>query len=66
MLIYKEGTEVITVVGSLKGLITAVTIRGGYATYEVSYLNDGQIITTWLSEIEFKTDSEKTVKIGYK
>lgn len=62
--IVKYGTPVITVIGNIKALITAVCIRDQHMEYEVSYFQSGSHVHVWLQRIEFEIDDTEKVKPG--
>lgn len=64
--IYNCGTEVITKIGKVKAIITAVSIRFGRVQYEISYFNNGERKDPWLNENEFTTSAVKNLSIGFK
>lgn len=59
------GTIVITVIGSIKGMITAFIIRFDKVQYEISYFHDGEEKTVWMHEKQFSTEGTKKA-IGFK
>lgn len=66
MNLYKCGTHVITNMGSIEGMVTAICIRFDAVTYEVSYFIEGNHKTIWINEAEFKTIPDRKRKsIGY-
>lgn len=64
--VYKFGTKVTTVIGSIDGIITSVTIRPNRTIYEISYFYDGSYRNVSLDEFEFNVDQKDKVKIGFK
>lgn len=69
MKIFKIGTPVITVSGSVRGIITAVSIRGDggqYQSHEVSYFQNGEYKCVWLMSFEFNPDVSNKKKAGFK
>ncbi len=66
-LVLMRGTEVSIRSTNIKGVILAVCIRAGNITYDVSYFNNGEHKTAWLSELEFTTfDTGLRNQIGYR
>jgi hypothetical protein len=67
MEVYKTGTEIETIIGNIKGIITAICIRQLRVNYELSYFNKDGYKTCWISEDEFivKENTGK-IKIGFK
>lgn len=63
--LYDCGTEVISVFGGFRGMITCTSIRFGFVTYEITYYLDGEPRTTWMREEEFVTKQRK-ITIGFK
>ena len=64
MKIYKCGTEVELKASTLKGYISAISIRFDSIRYEIAYFWDGEIRREWLESGEFITDSKKQ-NIGF-
>jgi len=62
--VVKYGTPVTTVIGNIKGLVTAVCIRDTNVTYEISYFNNGLSVNCWLYRIEFTIDESAKSKPG--
>jgi hypothetical protein len=63
--IYPCGTEVNTVIGNIRGMITACSIRFDSVQYEITHLVGDKIECVWLREPEFTTEAKK-VALGYK
>jgi len=60
------GTNVTTVVGKFKGVITEILIRYNQIQYQITRMSNGDVYTSWLVEEEFKVERKaKTVKIGF-
>lgn len=66
MNVYKCGTNVLTKLGKVEGIITEVCIRFDSVQYGVSYFKDSEYKTVWLNENEFETDSKQKNKVGFK
>ena len=67
MKIIPIGTKIITEIGQVKGIITAISIRGAngeYNCYEMSYFQNGVYTTCWMLAFEFKIDNSH--KAGFK
>lgn len=63
---YPCGTMATTKIGTIKGMITAITIRCNNVIYELTYYHDGEMRTTWLSEMEIDFVNEPIKKnIGF-
>lgn len=61
------GTKIITEIGAVKGMITAISIRGAkgeYNSYEMSYFQNGVYTTCWMLPFEFKIDNSHSA--GFK
>jgi len=63
--VFPCGVPVITIVGSIEGLITAVVLRYEAISYEITYFYEGEQMTVWLTEHQFFTKAKKKT-IGYK
>ena len=63
--VHKCGSEVILKLNSLTGIVTAINIRFGLVSYEITYASGSDIKTEWCydCEIEFKKDN--TQEIGF-
>lgn len=59
------GTEVTIKINEAKGLIIAIEIRFTSVSYQVSYLQNGEYTTVWLSEELFTAGKHEKVKIGF-
>lgn len=67
MEIIKCGTEVITKIEQIHGIITCSSIRFDRVVYELSYFRNGEYRSCWLNESEFTLDKESSKqKIGFK
>ena len=64
MKVYKHGTRVKTLIGDIEGLITAISIRVGSISYEISYFSSGIYYNIWLNDFEFEVCSKKS-DIGF-
>jgi hypothetical protein len=63
---YKCGTPVAIKGPCFAGTITGIQIRDGRVTYEVSYFKEGDYISCWFADYEFKPiNKQKKVKIGF-
>lgn len=61
------GTTVRPKLLKVDAIITAICIRFERVTYEISYFNNGEYKTVWLSESELNTVTVgKDFKVGYK
>jgi len=67
MEVIKCGTEVITKIEQIHGIITCSSIRFDKVVYEFSYFRNGEYKNVWLHESEFILDKESNKqKIGFK
>lgn len=66
MEVIKCGTKVLTKIGHIEGMVTAVSIRFESVQYEVSYFHDGDIKTAWVREGEFDVEDGKKIPIGFR
>ena len=67
MEIIKCGTEVISKIEQIHGIITCASIRFDKCVYEFSYFRNGDYKAVWLSEFEFTIDKQNVKqKIGFK
>lgn len=66
MEVIATGTEVTTLIGKVKAVITGICIRGTRVTYELSYFVDGDHKSCWVdnTEIVWEAGMDK-VEIGY-
>lgn len=64
--IFKCGMVAKPKMHNAEGIITAVSIRFGRCTYELSYFNNGDYKTVWLSEEELEISGEEKQKVGFK
>ena len=48
-----------------EGIITAISIRFGRCTYELSYFHNGEYRTIWLSEEEIEVSNGEKQKVGF-
>jgi hypothetical protein len=63
--VVKYGTNIKTVIGNIKAIITAICIRENEGvTYEISYFNNGLSTTCWIKRIEFEIDLVEKKKAG--
>ena len=60
------GTEVETIMGGIKAMITGVCVRFDKVTYEIGYFKNGEYETCWLHEAEFTFKQSDKTKISYK
>jgi hypothetical protein len=58
------GTDV-TIGGGVKGVITAVCMRGTRITYEVTWWDGATRRAEWMDAIEVNTESTSRQKIGF-
>lgn len=67
MKIYECGSKATTIIGEIKGIVTAILIRFGKVQYEFVYFDKGKRQSEWVEECElmFDESSERT-SIGYK
>jgi len=66
MKVISIGTKITTKVGQMKGMITAISIRGlngSYQSYEMTYFQNGLYTTCWMMDFEFEIDNQ--VKAGF-
>lgn len=47
MVTYKCGSKAKTVLGEIKGIVTAILVRFGKVQYEFVYFNDGKRYSEW-------------------
>ena len=66
MEIVKPGTLIITKIGSIKAVITAVCIRNESISYEISWFAGGDHKLTWIYRYEFDIDTSVITKPGFK
>jgi hypothetical protein len=60
------GTEATTIIGNIKGLITATSIRYGEVKYELSYFYNADYKQCWLHENELNINKHQKNQIGFK
>lgn len=65
MKVFQCGSTVITKIGKVEGIITAVQIRFNRVAYEVSYFVNQEYKTVWLDELEFDIKKCKQETIGF-
>ena len=68
MLLISVGTSVNIKLGKIPGMVTAICIRDQeYASYEVSYILNGEPKTSWHipSEFNVTTDDQFLVTVGF-
>ena len=65
MMVYSCGTEVVVKRPGVWGNITAITIRFGLVTYEVTYYVDSVQQRIWVTEDEIMKNGHK-IKLGFK
>lgn len=64
--IVKCSTKIITVIGSVKAIITGVCIREDCSvSYEISYFHNGINTTAWVRRYEFEIDVQEKQKAGF-
>lgn len=63
--VIKCGTHVITTIGSIRALITAVCMRANNISYELSYFQNGTHTTCWLHDYEFKVNEAESKEPGF-
>jgi hypothetical protein len=67
MKVIPVSTRVVTKIGSMKGIITAISIRGqGYVSYAISYFHQGVYSEIWLMDFEFEVDTQTKAGFGNK
>jgi hypothetical protein len=66
MEVIKCGTVVKPKMNNIEGIVTAISIRFGRATYEISYFYNGDYKAVWLSEDEIETVPAEKQHIGFK
>ena len=59
MTIYNQGTRIVTICGSIDGMITGVCIRNGMPGYEIRYVCCGDFKTEWLYPFEFELPNKR-------
>lgn len=59
------GTKVETVISKIPGIITGISIRYDYVTYEVSYFTNNEYKSCWLQAAEFNASANEKVKVGF-
>lgn len=64
--VYPNGAKITTNSEGISAIITAIIIRENVAIYECSYFFNGEYRICTLGEKEFKTESSKSIKIGFK
>lgn len=64
--IYKCGTEVVSITGTLSGSISAVEIRYDTVVYEITYFISGEPKTAWLREQQLNFYGKEKTQIGYR
>lgn len=65
--VYPNGTEVTTVIGEIKAIITGIVIRDCGIKYEISYFKDKTQQTAWVYKSEFTVETKiKKKNIGFK
>lgn len=60
------GSEVITKIGRVTGMITGKTIRFSDVEYEITYFNGSEFKNTWMREQEFIVTNGSKQQIGYR
>lgn len=60
------GQKVITKLSKIEGIITSISIKFNYVSYEVSYFHEGEYKQIWLNEAEFDTENQQRQAIGFK
>lgn len=65
MQLFSCGTDVEIKISKVKGVITAIEIRFQSIVYQVSWFNADGIVSCWLNESMFTTDSHHNLKIGF-
>jgi hypothetical protein len=60
------GTIIETVVGGIKAIITATSIRKNYIEYEISWFNNGDYYSRWVSECEVREIENNSKQPGFK
>jgi hypothetical protein len=61
------GTKATTAIGSIKGIITGITIRYNAIAYELTHLDiNSHLVTTWMNEAEFTTECTEKNQIGFR
>lgn len=62
----KCGTNVITKVGRIAGIISQISIRYDIIRYEIMFYSDNDFKYVWMGYQEFIVSDEPIKKLGYK
>lgn len=65
ILVLKCGLLVKPKLHNAEGIITAISIRFGKVTYEISYFHNGEYKTIWMSGEEFDVAESEKMKVGF-